>query len=180
MFSGPSGPDIYGESRVDVGARIGRMAPGRFLSGMGPQPEKGRATLMTLACRNDAIRRRQREASRKSLRRVASDRQAHIVNELAAFPAGSVAKLTEEHASAKQVHQSRDQAAKAASSGAPSATRFNGQRSEFRMNGNERNVAQISGPPNNALHLTRSAAFRRSALAGERECWAGASSESRW
>ena len=76
VFGGSRDASRYGGPSLDVGARIGPMDPGKYLSGMGPRPEEARATLGTLACRYDAVDEAQTYRSER-LHRAASDRQAH-------------------------------------------------------------------------------------------------------
>ena len=173
MFGGRGNASRYGGPSLDVGARIGPMEPRKYLSGMGPQPEMGRATLGTLACRYDAVDE-DHAFEKKGPRRAASDRQAHNLEEARTPSAGS-ASIGGTSSVASRGHHWAGVAVVRPGSGA----RPKKQSREFEANGN--GVAKIDEPPNNGLQLTRAArcapfALRswgqslRAALAAEPGC----------
>ena len=173
VFDGSGDAERYGSPSLEVGARIGPMEPRRYLSGTGPQPEVGRPTLGTLACRHDAVD--EAHACRKErLHRAASDRQAHHVSEFGALPVRRLPHLGESCwvSSRRGLEQARV---------------FGSARSNRQPGGREANgngIAQIKEPPNNGVQLTKAARcapfpFRRrgqslrAAFAADPGCSAG-------
>ena len=123
----------------------------KFRLKKGPQPGEGSNTLMTLACRYDAVRRRH-HGPLKRLLRAASDRQAHRLGKMPPFPAGAGTQFAGASVAASLGHQpSAHPAQQGAANGTANKMRFNWQGSQC----DERHVAQISGPPNNGLERTR-------------------------
>ena len=149
VFGGSRDASRYGGPSLDVGARIGPMDPGKYLSGMGPRPEEARATLGTLACRYDAVDEAQTYRSER-LHRAASDRQAHNPRQVRTLLAGS-AMLDWKISGASR----GDCWAAPAIVGPGSVARSKKQAGGFEANGN--GVAKIEEPPNNGVQLTRSA-----------------------
>ena len=158
---------LAGEGRCSVGLRMRpepmaawsrpgqdgpSLDPQTFRLKKGPQPGEGSNTLMTLACRYDAVRRRHHGPLKQRLLRAASDRQAHRLGKMPPFPAGAGAQIAEGSVAASLGHQpSAHPAHLGAANGTANSMRFKWQ-------GNlcdERHVAQISGPPNNGLERTR-------------------------
>jgi hypothetical protein len=136
--------------------KTGTMEPERNLSGFGPQPEIGRDTLMKLACRYDAVRRRQRRPSSNRLRRAASDRQAHKVDQFRTFLAGPVSPNQAIPLVTLGNHFGASSAPPIPRK--PAAfSRFDDHHDQFKTYGSGEVEAPIQKPPNNGLQLTRSA-----------------------
>ena len=112
------------------------MKPRKYLSGTGPQPEKGRATLGTLACRYDAVDEAPAYRS-EWLRRAASDRQAHDLRKGRTPSAGR-------HRRHHWAGRNKD---------ATGVSRPKRPSGGFEANGND--VAKIEMPPNKGLERTR-------------------------
>ena len=119
--------------------------PRKYLSGIGPQPEMGGATLGTLACRYDAVDEAQTYRS-EWLHRAASDRQAHNLREVRTPSAGSG------DFSAMSSGQSHRHHWAGHTGVAVGAVRLKKRRGGVEANGN--GVAKIEEPPNNGMQLT--------------------------
>ena len=172
MFGGYGDASRYGCPSVGVGARIGPMKPGKYLSEKGAQPEEGRATLGTLACRYDAGDEAQTDRS-EWLHRAASDRQAHRFGTRPPISRGSGATFPGA-CSGQGHHASALPAQPGVANGTPASPGFGRRRGRSE----EQRVANITRPPNNAMHQTRrggvpaSRAVVEARLAGDCECYA--------
>ena len=151
------------------------MKPRKYLSEKGPQPEKGRATLGTLACRYDAVDEAQAYRSRW-LRRAASDRQAHDLSEVWTPLAGSGVPSAVSSGRNHRHHWAGN------FGDAAGVSRLKKPGREAEANGN--GVATIEMPSNNGMQLTKAArcapfSFRswgqslRAAFAADLGCYPG-------
>ena len=137
----------------------------------GPQPEKGGGTLMKLACRYDAVRRRHHGPLKQRLLRAASDRQAHRFGTRPPISRGSGAPFPGA-CSGQGHHASALPAQEGVANGTPCSPGCGRRRSRSE----EQRVANITRPPNNAMHQTRrggvpaSRAVVEARLAGDCEC----------
>ena len=140
----------------------------------GPLPEKGGGTLMRLACRYDAVRRRHHGPLKQRLLRAASDRQAHRFGTRPPISRGSGATFPGA-CSGQGHHASALPAQEGVANGTPCSPGCGRRRSRSE----EQRVANITRPPNNAMHQTRrggvpaSRAVVEARLAGDCECYPG-------